>query len=357
MYSSRIQRSSVFTAGLGEYPHFRIPSLVTTSAGVLLAFCEGRGLQGGTHGDISGNQLALRRSVDCGQTWGPVELVAADNPSSLLGPAAVATDTGRIVLVYHRYGPGTTEHNGSAGFEGPRVVSVMVTTSDDDGGSWSRPRDITRCAKKQAWSGSILTGPGLGVQKRRAPNVGRIVVPCCHGPVGAWHDFVICSDDNGESWHLGGEVPDPLGNECQVVELTDGRLMLNARSYRERHCRHVTTSCDGGRSWEQGRDERAHTEPVCQGSIFRFSDPLDGEPSRLLFANPADPHRRVNGTVKLSLDEGDTWPHSLVLEPGVYGYSCLTRQTDGRVGCLYEAEDNEIVFATFELEALSVTGW
>jgi hypothetical protein len=340
----------VFKNGLDGYPNHRIPSLVTTKQGTLLAICEGRGLQSGTHGDITGNHLVLKRSTDGGETWGPLEIIRKEEPNSLLGPCTVVTESGRIVLVYHRYLPGTTEHNASEGLEGPRVVEVFVITSEDEGRTWSEPRNITRFAKQPTgWTG-ILTGPGIGIQKRHAPHTGRIVVPCAHGPVGKWHCYSIHSDDNGDTWQMGGEVPDPLGNECQVVELTDGRLMINTRSYRKKGCRATTFSSDGGETWSGMQDEPALPEPICQGSILRYSDPLDGEPSRLLFSNPAHGSKRENGTIRLSLDDGKSWSRSSVLVPGYYGYSCLTRLADGRIGCLYEtAGCGEIRFATFPL--------
>ena len=343
----------VFGNNMDGYPNHRIPSMVTTKQGTLLAICEGRGLQKGTHGDISGNHLVLKRSIDNGKSWGPLELIHKEPGNSLLGPCTVVTESGRVVLVYHRYLPGTTEGNASEGLVGPRVVEVFVMTSDDEGRTWSEPRNITSSAKKPTgWTG-ILTGPGIAIQKRRAPNKGRIVVPCAHGPSGKWQCFVTYSDDNGETWKLGGEVPDPLGNECQVVELTDGRLMINSRSYRKKACRALTFSDDGGRTWSSMRDEPALPEPVCQGSILRYSDPLDGEPSRILFSNPGTANGRVNGTIRISLDEGRTWPSSVVIAPGYYGYSCLTRMKDDRIGCLYEtAGTSEISFSSVPLEWL-----
>jgi len=343
----------VFQNQLDGYPNYRIPSLVVTKQRTLLAICEGRGLQAGTHGDISGNHLVLKRSTDGGSTWGALEVIRQEAANSLLGPCTVVTETGRVVLVYHRYLPGTTEGNAAEGLVGPRVVEVFVTVSDDEGRTWSEPRNITVVAKQATgWTG-ILTGPGIAIQKRRAPHAGRIVVPCAHGPVGKWHCYSIHSDDNGETWQLGGEVPDPLGNECQVVELTDGRLMINSRSYRKQGCRATILSEDGGETWSPMRDEPALPEPVCQGSILRYSDPLDGEPSRLFFSNPAHASQRENGTIRLSLDDGKTWSHSAVLVPGSYGYSCLARLADGRIGCLYEtANCAEIRFAAFPLDWL-----
>ncbi len=346
-------RTVVFGNGRDGYPNHRIPSLVTTKQGTLLAICEGRGLQKGIHGDITGNHLVLKRSTDNGKTWGPLELIRKETDNSLLGPCAVVTESGRVILIYHRYLPGTTEHNASEGFEGPRVVEVFVMTSDDEGLTWSEPRNITVFAKKETgWTG-ILTGPGIAVQKRYTPDKGRVVVPCAHGPAGKWQCYVIYSDDNGANWSLGGEVPDPLGNECQVVELIDGRLMINSRSYRKKGCRAVTFSKDGGATWTTMRDETSLPEPVCQGSIFRYSDPLDGEPSRILFSNPYHAVKRRNGTIRLSLDEGRTWSRSLVVAPGYYGYSCLTRMKDGRIGCLYEtAGTREINFSAIPLDWL-----
>lgn len=338
----------VFANGREGYPVYRIPSVVTGHEGTVLAIAEGRS---GRH-DVGANDLVLKRSADKGQTWSKLQVIQDDGKNSLNGPCAVLTDTGRVLLIYHHYTAGTHERNAQPGHAGNRAVRNFITYSDDDGRSWSSPRDITRQTKKPTGWTSILTGPGVAIQLRREPYAGRIVVPCAHGPVGKYRSYVCFSDDNGDSWQLGGEVPD-AGNECQVVELADGRLMLNMRSYRGKGCRALSFSDDGGTTWSPAVDASELIEPVCQGCTLRYSDPLDGQPSRILFSNPASKTKRICGTIRLSRNDGRTWPVSKVLYHGGFGYSCLTVLGDGRIGCLYERDGRGIAFDVFGLDALT----
>ena len=161
--------------------------------------------------------------------------------------------------------------------------------------------------------------------------------------------------DNGASWDRGKLALTPDSDraaEPQVVELVDGRLMLNARTLSK--VRKVALSEDAGATFSPLVDDPALIEPACQGSILRYSDPLDGEPSRILFSNPASQTERANGTVRLSLDEGATWPVARTLYPGSFAYSCLTVLPDGTIGCLFEADDYQrIAFARFSLDWLT----
>jgi len=163
-----------------------------------------------------------------------------------------------------------------------------------------------------------------------------------------YHSHVIYSDDGGATWQLGGRTPEHQVNECQVVELTDGRLLLNMRNYdRSKHRRQFAFSNDGGMTWTGQAFDSALPEPICQASI-RVHEV--GAP-RVLFSNPASPDKRVNMTVRLSADNGATWPRALELHPGPSAYSDLVVLPDGRVGCLYERGDEHpyetITFARF----------
>ncbi|MFQ5811130.1 MAG: exo-alpha-sialidase, partial [Armatimonadota bacterium] len=138
------------------------------------------------------------------------------------------------------------------------------------------------------------------------------------------------------------------------VELADGTLMLNMRSYRGKHRRAVATSTDGGETWSDIRDDSALIEPVCQGTFLRYTLASEHDKNRLLFCNPAHEKSRVNGTVRLSYDEGATWPVAKTLVPDSFAYSCLTVLKDLSIGCLYETDDyGKIRFARFSLEWLT----
>lgn len=203
--------------------------------------------------------------------------------------------------------------------------TVWVTSSADDGASWSTPRDITSSVKDPDWTW-YATGPGIGIQLRS----GRLVIPCDHNRRGsrARHSHIIYSDDRGATWKTGG-VLDENTNECQAVECRDGSLLINMRSYHGRNRRAVARSRDGGLTWSPVTLDQTLIEPVCQASLIRHSR------GKLLFSNPAST-RRENMTLRMSRDDGRSWPESRVLYAGPSAYSSLAVLRDGTVACLYE---------------------
>jgi sialidase-1 len=347
--SAPFEETDVFVSGDG-YPTYRIPSVLTTRRGTVLAVAEGR--QG--RGDHSENELVLRRSTDGGRTWGPLQRVAGDRPHVLVNPTLLEVSrSGRLWLMYQRFPHGFHEREVVPGYDGERICRSYLMHSDDDGRSWSEPRENTRSVKRPTEVTSVASGPGIGIELRHDAHRGRLVVPFNQGPWGAWKVYAVYSDDGGASWQFGETAPEAspgMGNEVQVVELTDGTLMLNVRSQGGSRRRKVALSRDGGHTWSGLVDDPELVEPECQATVVRYSHPADGQRSRILFANPASPTQRVNGTVRLSYDEGRTWPVSRTVYPGSFAYSCLTVLEDGGIGLLYERDDyGGITFARFDL--------
>lgn len=357
-----IEKADVFTAGEGGFNVYRIPSLAVTTRGTLLAFCEGRR----SISDAAENAIVMKRSTDGGKTWeGPVT-VARMGRDSLNNPTAIVVrDSGKIILFFQRYpfpsrelkvvhGPKLSWYHRLLGF---RVLDAWMMSSDDDGISWSPPRDITSQVKPSIAT-SLASGPGIGIQLRRGPRAGRLVVPFNCGPFWRWRVFVAFSDDGGETWATGTFAPDPVeghGNEVQAVELADGRLMLNARKQGgKQKARLVATSVDAGETWTPLVLDPALPDPACQGSIARHSDPLDGEPSIIIFANPASESHREHGVLRASHDEGSTWPVAVSIEPGNFAYCCLGVLPGKTVACLYETGEKggyeKIVLARIRLD-------
>jgi len=321
-----LQSADVFVSGEGGYHTYRIPSVLVTKKGTVLAFCEGRKKSQSDTGDID---LVLRRSADGGAAWGPLEAVWDEAGNTCGNPCPVQDrETGTIwLLLTHNLGRDSEKQIIEEKSQGTRTV--WVARSDDDGQTWSKPVEITQEVKRAGWTW-FATGPGVGIQTRK----GALVVPCdCKyelGKKGA--SFVVTSEDHGKTWKAGAAVGDTFG-ECQVAELSDGALMLNMRNLNSRHReRGVAVSRDLGATWSEPTWDAGLPEPVCQGSILRYS----WEPSRLLFSNPASQQSRVGMTVRLSLDEGKTWTSSKLLFEGPSAYSCLAALPDGSVGCLYE---------------------
>jgi len=331
---------NVFRAGSEGYHTFRIPALITTKSGVVLAICEGRKTGRGDHGDVD---LVQKRSTDGGRTWGAVELIHEEGGTAKVtigNPCpAVDDETGVVWL------PFTRDND-----------TVFVMSSSDDGRTWSKPREISAAVKKGDWNW-YATGPGNGIQLKRGKHQGRLVIPCDHRVSGhkddkqSWQQsgrsHVIYSDDHGQSWQLGG-VTDFGMNECAVVELTDGTLMLNSRSYRGKACRGVSLSSDGGQSWQPTQDDPALVESVCEASLIRYAWPeaAANKPDLLVFANPAVPKGRSHVTVRLSEDDGHTWPKSRLVCEGSSAYSSLTVLPGGEIGLLYERDDYKTLTLT-----------
>lgn len=341
----------VFVAGEGGYHTYRIPSIIATRAGTLLAFAEGRRAGAGDAGDID---LVLRRSTDRGATWSAMRVIGDNGPNTFGNPCPlVDRDTGTIWLLTTQNQGGDREKDILAGTSaGSRTVWVM--RSGDDGETWSAPIEITASVKDPGWTW-YATGPGIAIQARD----GRFVVPANHAEAGTGvhRSHLVLSDDHGRSWRLGGSAGEG-SNESQVVELADGRLMLNMRNHPPRPENHrlVSISSDGGRTLSQPHEDPALIEPPAQASLVRFTRRPAHDRDRLLFANAASA-RRERMMVRLSQDEGASWPIGRVVHDGPAAYSSLVVLDDLSIGLLYERGTKSpyelIAFTRFTLDWLS----
>jgi len=327
--ASVVEQVDVFVAGENGYHTYRIPSLLRASDGSLLAFCEGRKQGQGDSGDID---LVLKRLEPGQSAFGEMVTVWDDGPNTCGNPCPVLDrETGTIWLwMTHNLGEDREPDIVARKSRGTRTV--WLTHSRDNGKTWAKPIEMTQHVKLPQWSW-YATGPGCGIQTRS----GRLVVPCDHiADDGTWGSHVILSDDHGQTWKLGG-IAKPKTNECEVVELSDGRLLLNMRNYnRQFLCRAVAESTDGGLSWSEVRYDETLVEPVCQASIRRVDGMTVAGRPLVAFSNPADPKERRQMTVRFSADDCQSWPWSVVVWEGPAAYSCLGSLPDGTVLLLYE---------------------
>ncbi len=349
------QGAPLFTRGQDGYHTYRIPALAVTTSGTVLAFCEGHKNGQGDAGDID---LLLKRSTDNGKSWSAQQVIWIDADNTCGNPCAVVDrDTGTVWLLA-TWNLGADQESKIIAGTSTDTRRVFVLRSDDDGVTWRAPVEITSAVKLPNWTW-YATGPGSGIQIAHGVHAGRLVIPCDHIEAGTQHydSHVFYSDDHGATWVLGGRTPNHQVNECQVVELTGGRLMLNMRNYdRAQKCRQTAVSADGGLTWTDQRFDAALPEPICQAAVERIRWPGAEDAGVILFSNPANPSARVNMTVRASFDDGATWPSSYVLHAGPSAYSDLAVLSDGQAACLYEAGRDSpyesIVFAVFPLAAL-----
>jgi sialidase-1 len=378
----RLEKTDLFEAGQGGHKLYRIPGIVVTARGSVLAYCEARKHSGLDWDDI---EILLRRSTDGGRTWSEPTSLPRPEGKFERNPAAVARKLAKEgeltvnnpVAIVDRKGPVHFIYCIDYG-------RCFYLRSDDDGTTFSKPVEITRTFEQfhKDYECKVFgTGPAHGIQLKN----GRLVVATwlSTGTGGNAHRpsavATIYSDDGGKTWQRGDIVAkdsDPLinPNETVLAQLSDGRVMLNMRSESKRHRRAITYSPDGATEWTPPVFHEELKEPICMASLCRLSEKGKQDRDRLLFANPDNLLRfgkegvpgmvrdRKNLTVKLSYDEGKTWPVARVLEPGFSGYSDLAVGPDGTIYCFYErgSTDGKDIFATrnltvarFNLEWLS----
>jgi sialidase-1 len=345
------QYTTVYTSNEAGYHTFRIPSVIATRNGTLLAFAEARRTGAADAGDID---LVVKRSRDGGASWSALEVVGDNGPNTFGNPCPVLdTKTGALwLLSTHNRGTDREKDIIAGTSQASRTVWAMKTT--DDGVTWSTPVEITASVKQPDWTW-YATGPGIGIQTRS----GRLVIPANHAEAGSGvhRSHMFFSDDGGRHWSLGASS-DPGTNESQVVELADGRLKLNMRNHppKPENFRMVATSRDRGRTLSTAFPARTLVEPPAQASLLRMTTAKAHDRNRLLFANPASA-RRERLTVRLSYDEGNTWPVARVIHEGPAAYSSLVVLQDLSIGLLFERGAQSayegIAFARLTLEWLT----
>ena len=344
------QLQKLFAAGSEGYFTFRIASMVTTKEGTLLAFAAARK---GVGGDWDPINIVMRRSTDYGKTWEPLQLVVSDG-NMPCDNAMPITDyqTGEVHLLYQI-----------------DYARCFYMKSSDDGKTWTKATEITSVIDqfKETYPWRVLApGPGHGIQMRN----GRLVVPFWlsdggskeHGPQHRGHRpsivVSVYSDDHGKTWQAGEvAVPDNevsvIPNETSLIQLADGRVMFNSRNESQAYRRLITYSKDGATDWTEPYFHDAFFEPICFASMARFSMQPYQSKNRILFCNPDSRHdpwiaerpatprsaksrHRTNLTLRMSYDEGITWPVSKVIDPNIAGYSDIAVTPDGMIHVLYE---------------------
>lgn len=325
----------LFKSGTEGYNTFRIPAIVTTTKGTILAFAEGRKNGGSDTGDID---LVIKRSEDNGKTWNKLVVIRDDGENVCGNPAPVVDQSTGTIHLLSTWNLGEDPEKDIIDGKSTDTRRIFAMKSVDDGLTWSEPQEITGSVKLEQWTW-YATGPCHGIQLECGDNTGRLIIPCDHIEAESkkYYSHIVYSDDHGETWELGGTTPQDQVNECAIAELSGGTLMLNMRNYdRSQKSRQIAFSKDGGLTWSELVADTTLIEPICQASLLALVDE-DQEKRMLLFLNPADESNRINMTLRISENEGSTWNSSLVLHKGPSAYSDLTLLSNGNLGCFYEA--------------------
>ena len=361
-----LETSDVFPQKMAGIARYRIPGIVVTAKGTLLAYAEARKNNSSDWGEI---EIHLRRSLDGGKTWEAGKKIAhvgdrlEGNPRKQSGGEQEQTVNNPVAIVDRT--TGAIEFLYCINYA--RCFSMRST---DDGVTWTTPVDITATFEpfraKYDWK-VIATGPGHGLQLKS----GRLVVPIwlAFGKIGDHKPSAaatIYSDDHGKTWKAGdiafpnaGEFGDP--NETMITTLADGRVMLVARNVSKANRKLVSTSADGATGWSTPKFHDQLWEPICMASIVAHP----AQPGTQIYSAPhtlgrdaagkeipAGRGKRENLSIKLSRDDGKTWPVNKTIDAGPSAYSDLAVLPDGTVLCLYE-KNSDIVAARFNLEWLA----
>lgn len=341
----RSKLNHIFASGDDGYKSYRIPAMVTSTEGTLLAFCEGRVHGAGDHGDID---IVLKRSTDGGKTWSPLQVVhdfgkhVAGNPCPI-----VDRENNRIILLSC-----TSSDSEHALMQGQDRRGIFMQLSTDDGKTWNEPRAIDKEIYPENWRW-YATGPCSGIQIREGKHAGRLVAPANHSVFAdgnnTYRSHSIYSDDFGKTWQL-GESAGPGSNESQIAETGPNELYQNMRMQSHRQgVRTIRRSSDGGATWTPLSHDSNLPGPACQGSVIRDYS----QPHRLIFSNPASKNARHDMTIRISEDGGKTWPFAKLILPTSSAYSDLAITADQKIAILYEGGHDAysiegIIFETYQ---------
>jgi len=355
------EKTDLFVGGQDDYNTFRGPTLLCTKKGTVLAFAEGKH-DGAVDG--AGSDLVLKRSLGNDRKWTPPYLspkgegrtrrntmmwlpqqvvIGSTHGEAYMNMVALIDQSdGTIYVLMNPYFPPYQDV----------PADIWLLKSTDEGATWSKPVDVT------PGTGRKRLSPGVGIQLKS----GRLMV--------AAYDDVIFSDDHGKTWKSGGTTGVEQ-SESQIVELADGSIMFNRRGQPSRT---VVISNDKGLTWTDARLDPNLPDSDCQGTLIRYTRQDEGySKNRLLFANPvsgaiaagsveSDPRGRFNMTVRLSYDEGQTWPVAKEILEGPGAYSSMTVLPDGSIAIAFETGEiygsyadhyGKLVFARFNVEWLT----
>lgn len=337
-----ISKIVLFSGGSDGYHSFRIPSLITTTTGTLLAFAEGRRFNNKDYGDIN---IVYKRSTDNGKTWSDLKVVEGIGPGTWGNPTSVVDHLSGRISIFMNWNSSSKNQFGNDGLSkidqyGDR--KTLHSYSDDDGITWSKPSNLTSLLTPTNYTWDAV-GPGVGIQKNRSPNKGRIIIPA------TGRNFY--SDDGGISWNYQlvdrNKFPYSNTGESTIVEDNKGSLIRNDRpvlSNWKIFKRRWQSKSDNGYNWTEFQPHNQLLDPGSQASIIKYNS---NTPSRIIFLNPSSTNSRSKMRVRISYDNGVSWPIHRLLPTSdddtkqLGGYSSIAKTNDYHIAALVESNNDK----------------
>ena len=354
------------TGGQDGFSCYRIPALTVTPSGTVLASWDGRPRNCGDAPEP--NSIVQRTSTDNGVTWNEPTVIAPGDQAQPMGysdPSYVVDYQTGAVFNFHvkSFTQGFWGSQPGTDPSARNVLHAAYAKSTDGGATYTPDNVITdQITGDQPWKSRFATS-GNGIQLQYGPWRGRLVQPSAvltnTGQVVA---VAWLSDDGGRTWYA-SEAWGSAMDENKIVELSDGTLMNNSRSSNGGETfRKVSYSKDGGKTWSAPTPARDLPDPRNNASLIRaFPNAPQGSALAkvLLFSNTASTAGRINGTIRMSCDDGKTWPVAKMFRANDLQYTHMSVLPNGNIGMLYEGHNkglnNNIYFSQFNLAYLGAS--
>lgn len=343
---TKIMEAGVDFLGKHEYAQFREQNVIRTNSGRVVVIAQGRDIS--EWPDRSGQDLVCKWSDDSGKTWSELQLMSEHGKQSICPNASVYDAVNnRIFTLYNLFLWPYDDAKSRNTMEGSECKQFLVY-SDDEGNTWSMPKEISHFMKTN--KSPVIFGSGEGIQLENSKNTGRLIIP---GGDQRENRFVyaIYSDDFGETWKCGENVPNPnnLNVACETAmeELSNGNLILLSRSFGHKM---KSFSSDSGSSWLPFSQDTSLVEISCNTGLLSFRNnnqdllvtsfpaghELENNNGEYVKGLPAG-KRRVNGVLYVSFDNGKSWPVKKVVTKKRFAYSSLIQLSNGNLGLFYES--------------------
>jgi len=329
-----VSSQPLFVSGTQNTHTFRIPAIVTATNGDLIAACDARRKGSADLVHQRTIDIVIRRSVDNGETWTPMEVLDTIEDGGCSDPSLIVDQVTGDIFCFYNY---------MAADKSNKEYRFYLQKSSDHGKTWGKPVDFTdQLAGPELKNAFKFITSGRGIQTREGFLIHNFV------RVGSGVTL-FGSRDHGKTWETMGKVSP--GDESKVVQLPDDSLMVNSRIAPGK--RFVHRSSDSGKTWESAADFSL-PDPRCNACIIQYTAKRDGyAKDRLLFCNAASNSGRKNLSVRISYDSGVSWSAGKVIDNGPSAYSAITILNDGSIGVLYEPGYKEVRFVRFTLESLT----